>query len=181
MKPHHSFGFALVLTTLLPALAGAALLADKGAASFSAVGPGGFRINGDTSEVTVAESKDQVQVTVALAKLDSGISLRNRHMREKYLEVQKFPNAQLLVPRSALQFPEEGQELKGAADGTLKLHGRSHAVHFGYRARKGQGVFDVGGTMTIDIRDFGIEVPSYVGITVKPNIDVSIHFVARDS
>ena len=35
----------------------------------------------------------QVQVEVDLASLDTGISLRNKHMRENHLETEKYPSA----------------------------------------------------------------------------------------
>jgi hypothetical protein len=34
--------------------------------------------------------------------------------------------------------------------------------------------------MRINIRDFGINVPSYLGVTVKPDVDVAIKLSAAE-
>lgn len=180
MKSRYVFGLAASLW-LTSHLAAAALHGNKGFAIFKAVGPAGMEIQGKTSDITVSETNQDVLVKVALARLDTGISLRNRHMREKYLEVAKYPNAELVVKRSDLKFPEAGKEVQSAADGELKIHGKSRKVHFNYRAKNTSGGIDVTGSTRIDIRDYGIVVPSYLGITVKPNVDISVQFAAEDT
>jgi polyisoprenoid-binding protein YceI len=175
--------FALVtplLWTVLPIDALAALQAAGGTAMFVAVGPAGLRIEGRTSEVTVSEAAGDVRVIVALANLDTGIGLRNRHMREKYLEVDKYPTASLVVGRAGLRFPDEGQEIAATAAGTMTIHGKAHPVTFSYTARHDHGAFRVSGSVHLDMRDYDIRVPSYLGITVKPEVDVTVQFDARD-
>ena len=44
-------------------------------------------------------------LTVRLDTLDTGIALRNKHMKETYLETDKFPEARLEVARAALRVP----------------------------------------------------------------------------
>jgi polyisoprenoid-binding protein YceI len=184
LEPFAAAGRALLLAgaTLLvfPSAVLAALHADRGSASFDASGPAGLRIQGKTTDISVSEAKESVRVTVALANLDTGIDLRNRHMREKYLEVPKYPTATLDVPRSALHFPEEAHEIGGSASGSMTIHGHSRPAVFTYKARRDHDAIDVTGTTHIDMNDFGIVVPSYLGITVKPGIDISVHFVAHD-
>jgi hypothetical protein len=46
-------------------------------------------------------------------------------------------------------------------------------------ARTG-GSLHVGGTTKLDIRDYGIDIPSYLGVTVKPDIDVEVQFTATE-
>ncbi|MBI2605353.1 MAG: YceI family protein [Deltaproteobacteria bacterium] len=62
-------------------------------------------------------------LTVELSEFDTGISLRNTHMRDKYLEVSKFPRAALELKN--LMLPEKGEVV---FDGILTLHGVSKAV-----------------------------------------------------
>ncbi len=169
-----------VLVCALAAGAGAALSASSGAASFAAVGPAGLRIEGKTSEVIVVEQHGIVRVTVALSGLDTGISLRNRHMREKYLETDKYPIAELEVPRAALQIPDDGKPASAVAEGSLTLHGQTRKVSFSYRAHRTLAAFDVEGTTKLNMRDYGVQVPSYLGITVKPEVEVNVRFQAKD-
>jgi hypothetical protein len=59
--------------------------------SFQASGPAGMKIEGTTPDLTVADDGTNVVVTVPLGNLNTGIALRDHHMKEKYLEVPKFP------------------------------------------------------------------------------------------
>ena len=40
--------------------------------------------------------------------------------------------------------------------------------------------YDVKGDLKVDFREFGIEIPSYLGATVKPPVDVNVAFVLDD-
>ena len=145
---------------------------------FTATGPAGLKIVGTTHELDVRDDGTLVVVAVPLANLDTGISLRNRHMREKYLEVDKYPRAELTVARGVLQVPGAGAgtSTAGEADGTMVIHGVSKPVHFSYRAKRDGASLKVNGAVHLNINDYGIAVPSYLGVTVKPEIDVDLSF-----
>src|SRR6516165_12615599 len=97
---------SFLLLAALPAAASAALKARAPAqVAFTALGPAGLRIEGKSTDLQVTDRPDAIVVTVPLAKLETGISLRDHHMQEQYLESQKYPNAQLAVARSAIRFP----------------------------------------------------------------------------
>jgi len=174
----------LVVTLLsawiaVPSIAVAALAARPGArVSFSASGPAGMKINGTTSDLSTSDDGQTVIVTVPLAHLATGIELRDKHMREKYLEVQTYPTASLSVPRSAVAFPAVGATQTADLHGTVTLHGQTRPLTFHYSATNDGGVYRVDATVHIDMRDFGIVVPSYLGITVKPDVDVEVQFTA---
>jgi polyisoprenoid-binding protein YceI len=148
---------------------------------FTAAGPAGLKIEGRTNELEVAEANASVTVAVALAGLDTGIALRNKHMREKYLETAKYPSAELLVPRSALQFPQEGSEISASADAKLTIHGQTKPVTIRYQARRAGTTYEIRGTTHVNMNDFGISVPSYLGVTVKPEVDIAVRFSMLDS
>ena len=169
----------LVAVGMLAALgvAEAKLAGNGGDVQFTAVGPGGLKIVGTTKEISVKDDGSTVTVVVPLANLDTGIALRNKHMREKYMEVDKFPTAELSVPRSALKFADGS----GSAAGTMKIHGQTRNVTFNYTAKKGGGGFAVDGSVRLNIKDYGIDVPSYMGVTVKPEVDVAAKFQAADN
>lgn len=179
MNSRYVLGMAAAIT-IATTPAAAALRSSSGTASFTALGPAGMKIHGTTPNVSVSESNQMVLVRVGLSNLDTGISLRNRHMREKYLEVSKYPNAELVVKRSELKFPEEGKDSKSSASGTLTIHGKSRTVNFNYDAKRSANTIDVNGSVRVDIREYGIAEPSYLGLSVKPNVDVAVHFTAGD-
>jgi polyisoprenoid-binding protein YceI len=175
MKP---IKLAPVLLALLAPFAADAKLASAGSSSvtFAAAGPAGMRIVGATNDLSVSDDSQNVTVTVPLANLKTGIDLRDHHMRDKYLEIGKYPNAELVVAKSAIRMPPAGGDASGDASGTMKLHGKTKAVTFHYVARRDGGAMKVGGTVHVDMRDYGIDVPSYMGITVKPDVDVEVKF-----
>jgi len=144
--------------------------------TFRASGPAGMTIQGTTTDLKVSEDGGNVVVDVPLANLNTGIDLRDHHMKEKYLEVPKFPSTTLVVARTALKFPPPDGHAEGDAQGTLKLHGQSRPVTFHYEAKGAPGGFAVQGKFRVNMNDFGITVPTYLGVTVKPDVDVSASF-----
>lgn len=147
---------------------------------FSAVGPAGLKIVGTTHELDLRESDAAVVISVPLANLDTGISLRNKHMREKYLEVDKYPRAELTVARADVHLPEAGAETSGEAPGTMAIHGVSRPVRFSFRVKRDGAGIHVTGSVHVNINDHGILVPSYLGVTVKPDVTVELSFDAND-
>jgi polyisoprenoid-binding protein YceI len=147
--------------------------------NFVATGPAGMRFGGQSKDLAVQEDDTAIVVAVKLDSLETGISLRDKHMRDKYLEVQKYPQAKLRVERSALQFPAPDGDASADAKGQLDLHGQSHPVTFHYTAKRGAD-YAVSGKMRVNMKDFGIEVPSYLGVTVKPDVDIDVTFHVLD-
>jgi polyisoprenoid-binding protein YceI len=109
--------FALGFAVAAFGVAEAKLSGSGGQVQFTATGPGGLTIVGTTKDVNVKDDGTSVTVVVPLANVDTGIALRNKHMKEKYLEVDKFPTAELTVSRSALKL----QEGSGSASGSMKI------------------------------------------------------------
>lgn len=180
---HHRFVFlfsAAAAALSIAANDASAKLSKVGDAnvSFTATGPAGLKIVGTTRDLSVAEDGQSVTVTVPLRGLDTKIELRNKHMREKYLEVEKFPNAVLVVPRAELA---QGDSVSAEANGTMKLHGRERPVRFRYTAKKAGSKTTVSGTVRLNIKDFGIEEPSFMGASVKPDVEVATGFDVVDN
>ena len=150
-------------------------------AQFSASGPGGLTIVGKSAgAVSVSEDGDNITIVVALDGLDTGIARRNRHMHEKYLHTARYPDAVLVVPRAELPLPRPGQHSVGTTTGKMTLHGRSAPVNVHFDVLNEGGVYQVSGWAPVNIKTFGIQVPRYYGITVKPDIRVDVIFSARN-
>jgi polyisoprenoid-binding protein YceI len=141
--------------------------------TFEGKGPAGFKVTGSTTDLSVAEADGNVVITVPLANLNTGIDLRDHHMKEKYLEVPKYPSAVLTIARSALRVPAGGERVEADAPGTLTLHGQTHPVSVHYDAKQEGPAYLAHGRFHINMNDYGVNVPSYLGVTVKPDIDVS--------
>lgn len=160
-----------------PLIAHAKLAGASGMEShFTAVGPAGMKIVGSTKDGRVEDDGTSMRVTVPLANLTTGISLRDKHMREKYLQVGTYPDAQLEVARAAIVVPKPGAESTGEVPGVLHLHGQNKSVTVHYAAKRDGDTLHVNGALHVNMNDFGIAVPKYLGITVKPEIDIDVRF-----
>jgi polyisoprenoid-binding protein YceI len=144
--------------------------------TFDAAGPAGMKIEGTTADLSVTDDGGNVVITVPLANLSTGIGLRDHHMREKYLEVPKFPVATLTVARAALKFPHAGEEATADVPATVQLHGQTRLTTVHYDAKSDGSAFAAHGAFRINMNDFGIAVPVYLGVTVKPEVDVTASF-----
>jgi polyisoprenoid-binding protein YceI len=174
-------GGAALLAVVTFSLVAAAKLNKTGSSttSFKAAGPAGLTIAGTTAEMTVADDGTTITITVPLGNISTGISLRDEHTK-KALEVGSYPTTTLTVARSALKFPAAGASSSGDAQGSLTLHGQTKPVNFHYSATLNGNTYDVKGSSTINVDDFGVKRPSYLGVTVKPEVDLSTAFQAQD-
>jgi polyisoprenoid-binding protein YceI len=185
MKPSlHRRRLSLLACSLLLTTGGlvkAAMNSPSGAAVIvSMQGTAGLHIEGVTHELTLAERDGELLFQVPLAGLDTGIGLRNRHMRG-YLDVTHFPHAELRVARRVVTFPAPGKTVESDAQGTFTLHGVSKPCSIRYRVEQARsGEYRVHGTSRIDIRDFGIDVPSYLGVRVEPSVGIQVDFSLHD-
>lgn len=170
---------ALVTLLLALPLLAATRVTGEPTAGFHGRGPGGFSLEGTTHQLRLEDDGTTLKVVVPLAGLQTGISLRDRHLRERYLEVEKYPDAVLELSWSALKLPEDGRASEGTAPGKMSLHGKSHDVQVRYRIARTGNRYQVTGTVPLNITDYGIDVPSYFGITVRPDVEASASFTAE--
>ena len=172
-----TLALTISLALLSAAVANAALIAPRDAhVVFEAAGPAGMKIEGRTSDLSVEDGGGSIAIAVSLANLGTGIALRDRHMKEKYLEVPKYPQATLTIARAALKVPASGASTIADAPATLKLHGQTRPVTVHYDATVDADGVAVRGKLHVRMDDFGITIPSYLGVTVKPDVDVTASF-----
>jgi polyisoprenoid-binding protein YceI len=148
--------------------------------AFQASGPAGMSIEGTTTDLALSDKGDSLVLTVPLGNLTTGIALRDRHMKEKYLEVPKYPAAILSVARAALKLPTGEDKVEADVPTSVTLHGQTRPVVVHYDLKKSGGGLSAHGSFRINMQEFGISVPSYLGVTVKPNVDVNANFRVSD-
>ncbi|QQR91136.1 MAG: YceI family protein [Myxococcales bacterium] len=166
----------VVLCILVPSLVHARSVdVNKATVSFLATGPMGMKINGVTHALRVSEDGKTLQVEVHLTSLKTGIELRDKHMRDKYLEVGKYPIAKLEVPVSSIHVPSKPSKTQGK----VFLHGKTKSESFSYTVSPDGKQVHVHGELKLNMKDFGIEVPTYLGVTVKPEVTVQVDFDAK--
>ncbi len=147
--------------------------------TFVAVGPGGIKMEGKTSELEVRNLRNVLTVVVPLTHLSTGIELRDNHMKEKYLETGKYPTAELKVRRADLKIRKGGVEVQSAIKATLRLHGQQKPVMVNYQAKPTPGGYEIVGSFRLNMTEYGIEVPEYLGVTVKPDVEITASFKVK--
>lgn len=170
----------LLIVTLLVALplAAQAELAVSGKAkvSFTAKGPGGLKITGKTSDLTVSEDEDNITFTVDMKTVTTGIGLRDRHMKNKYVEVAEYPTVTIVVSRSAFRFPDGKTPTSGTIEALFTTHGQEKEVSLHYEVKKQKDRFQVEGDFNFNVEEHGIKIPTYLGVTVYPTMKASAKF-----
>jgi len=122
-------------------------------------------------------------LAVDLRSLDTGISLRNDHLREKYLEVDKgsgFDKA-VLSDITLNGFKGDLPEGKGSFSGSLTLHGVKKTVTGPVEVRKAGAGLRVKASFPVNLPDYNIAEPRYLGVGVKDTVQVDVTFTTTQS
>jgi polyisoprenoid-binding protein YceI len=151
---------------------------DPPTVSFVSHGPLGMKIEGASHTVTVIEEKESVLFTLPLATLQTGIELRDKHMHEA-LESEAFPLATLRVQRSALPALAADTEVQIDLPAELSLHGQTKPIVLHAKLRRA-GALEAHAEWQLDLTAFGIKPPSYLGVKVKPEVEVAVSLRLTD-
>jgi len=149
--------------------------------SFRAKGPAGMKIVGTAGDIKAEEKSGKLLIKVSAKSLKTGIGLRDKHLRG-YIEADKCPEITFEVERSKLKLPANDKEITADVTGNFTLHCVTKPMTVHYTAKRTGSDYHVQAfpTKQLDIRDHGVSVPSYLGVTVQPNIDLKIKFKLRD-
>lgn len=127
----------------------------------------------ESATMQVTNGKLDGHFRVDLSTLDTGIDLRNTHMREKYLEVDKFPHA-VLAFRKVPIAANGSEEVFG---GRLDLHGHSRPVEVSAKVERSGPRIRIAAHFTLLLTDYGVAIPSYKGITVAKRVALDVDAV----
>ena len=140
-------------------------------------------LTGTLTASTARPSALDGSVAVDLRTIDTGISLRNDHLREKYLEVDKGAGYdQAVLSDVVLQgLNADGPGGKGSFTGSLMLHGVKKTVTGPVEVRQAGTAWRVRASFPVNLPDYNIEKPRYLGVGVKDTVQVSVTFTATQS
>ncbi len=120
-------------------------------------------------------------IMVELSTLDTGINLRNEHLRTRYLTVGRGPRfGQALLTALQLEAPmrQDTPAHRTSFTGTLLLHGVEQTVSGESQIRQTNGYLRVQASFAVSLNDFGIEPPRYLGVGVRDEVAITITLVA---
>jgi polyisoprenoid-binding protein YceI len=121
------------------------------------------------------------ELSVDLKTLDTGISLRNRHMLDNYLEVQKSEDFETAVLSNidVGSFASGGTEGQSRFTALLRLHGKTQPVAGQATMSRRESSVRIEASFPIRISDYGIADPRYLGVGVKKEVVVHVVFLAN--
>jgi len=119
----------------------------------------------------------QLHFEVDLASLETGIRLRDRHMREEYLEVGRFPLA--TFTGSVDRIAEAGDDLRVTSSGTFAVHGVEHERSIECDARSAAPGYRVRCSFPVRLPDHDIEIPRLMFLKLAEEVRVDLDFHLR--
>jgi polyisoprenoid-binding protein YceI len=135
------------------------------------------RVSGSIVADAAAATTSSVTLSVDLGALDTGVGLRNKEMRERYLETHKFPQGSfksVSVAGPATIAPNSPVEIKVTGDFTL--HGVTKRMTIPVRVVVIPDGDQIHATSTFNVKmpEFGIHVPKNVLVTVNDEVPVRL-------
>jgi polyisoprenoid-binding protein YceI len=119
-------------------------------------------------------------LVVDLRTLETGIGLRDYHMRDRYLEVSKGEGySSAILSGIHLDGIDPAMPVgKAHFRGSLQLHGQEHEVAGTADIRRTGQDFRVQASFPVKVSDFAITSPSYLGVGVRNDVVVAVNFQA---
>lgn len=121
--------------------------------------------------------KNLVDFFLDLNTLKTGITLRDKHMRENYLETEKYPFAEFTGKFETLPTLTSASE-KVKVRGKFKIHGVEKEILVeGVLKKLANGSLDLKANWTVALDDYKIEIPKLVFYELAPEQQVSIEAI----
>lgn len=168
--------FFLTPIFFIGATAHAADVNLTGISTFDAIGkPSMLKIHGEDKQVRGNLKLDGKNLSgeflVKLDDFNTGMKLRDQHMKNKYLEIDKYPEAKLKL--EPITLPSLSGELKKLPfKGTLTLHGVEKPVSGETNISLNSNIQNIDASFSTKLSDFGIQIPAFAGVTVAEEIQI---------
>jgi polyisoprenoid-binding protein YceI len=123
-----------------------------------------------------------VAVTVDLRTLDTGIELRDKHMRENHLHTDEFPTATFRggrLSQPSASSLTEGKTVTATLHGELELHGKKQPLVAPVELTLQKGALHVVSRFKVKLQDFGIPRPQFLVMKLDEVQSVTADLEAR--
>jgi polyisoprenoid-binding protein YceI len=120
-----------------------------------------------TADLTALQSQDKYA--------NYQVYQRDFFIRTIYLQTDRYPNADFTSATVNIPPGIESGPITVMAAGSLTVHGVTKAVTTQLQAQRNASGIEVAGSMSVDMRDFGVEVPSISFTKAEPGVVIEYH------
>ena len=121
-------------------------------------------------------NQSELYFEVDLNTVDTGIGLRNRHMRENYLHTDKYPKTHFAGKLIKAEKTSEN-EYNVEAEGKFYVHGVEKNKKITAKLKKiNEDTYKVSAKFEVALSDYNIEVPSIMFYKIDENMDLIVEF-----
>jgi polyisoprenoid-binding protein YceI len=118
---------------------------------------------------------NELYFEVPLETLDTGIGLRNRHMRENYLQTEKYPLAK--YQGKLVKFETINDSTYSVSvEGKMTLHGVENGVALNGTVIVKEERLRVTAPFQIKLADYRIKVPQFMFLKINEVLDMVVDF-----
>jgi polyisoprenoid-binding protein YceI len=132
-------------------------------------------LDGQPLSTSTRADRTELYFEVDLASIDTGIGLRNRHMRDNYLEVQKYPYA-TFKGRLAHVDAEEHGGVHVTAVGTFSVHGVSAEREIPCEVTSNGDAYRTQCSFPVLLSDHHIDIPRVMFLKLANEIELHVEF-----
>tara|TARA_R110002020_G_scaffold321406_4_gene537269 strand:+ start:697 stop:1236 length:540 start_codon:yes stop_codon:yes gene_type:complete len=121
--------------------------------------------NGESDKLNglIDLSQNLLDFYVDLNTLDTGIGLRNKHIRDNYLETEEYPFAEFTGKMSSIPTLNSETKVPVTAIGSFKIHGVEQQIEVkGSLSRNSSGELELEGGFDVLLSDYNITIPKLV-------------------
>jgi polyisoprenoid-binding protein YceI len=141
---------------------------------------GGFEAKTEAITGSVSVGSDQPRavggaLAVDLRTLKTGIGMRDRHMKDNYLEVEKGPAFGTATIEDITIDKLDG---KTSFNATLVLHGERRSITGSATLERRDGGYRVQAEFPVNVSHYHITKPTYLGVGVQDEIRIKIALTA---
>ena len=187
MKNNAIGAFAIALMTIAAAPAGASDAYKVSSGEITVMCPltvgGSFEaktknLSGDVTPASDEQGAVRGALKVELQTLETGIGIRDRHMKNNYLEVEKGPEFSTAMIEDIRVEKMAGKTVFTAM---LSLHGQKRKVTGAAELQQKDGSIKVQAQFPLKVSDFDIPAPTYLGVGVRDEIQIKVSLMATSS